>query len=1144
MTAINASEMPEEFGPIATHLEQVGAKFRLAEVIGSLGRFGAVAVPTVTACLFVVGFFALPTWLNIALGVGALGVVALTYVRVLHGPLWKRPSYAQIARWIEENADGKTVALHNELINAVLLAQEYQQGTDAMARREVSGRHSPWIPHVLREIEKQTGAMELAKAVPWQRHRRNWMKAGVMVALCLLLMILSPTSFSHALAVFSRPNQFVPRVGAVKIVSVEPGNDTILAGQTVTFVVTVNAPGGKVVPAKIDLNYAGGKSASYAMSLFGSENNQYKYTPQTAVAEDIDYIVTVGDSQSEKYHLTVLPQIHLLSYQMQVEAPAYTGREKAVLAVTGKELTPAKGSLDVAVGSTVTITAAMDIPVQEAIIDIPGGQPTVMNRGVDGRTFSASLTIKESLRYAVRVNDKTSRTLARFPEEGQATAAARNYFTITATPDGPPTVTVTEPAKDVDAKPGDKLALAMQAADDIGLTQITLDVAGGKDAEFKTIQTWPIIAAKDGKPVKSFGIHYLLEMPAKDFKFGDVLRYRFTATDNRSLMNLDPNWGAQTTTGQVFAVTFNDTAAAAAKATKLWDELRSRLTQLLDQQIVLHTQADLLPGGREARKVVATAETLGDFKKSVAGIGEGQKTLRTNMQKLTREFPFEPSMKLIQKSLEVLAVEDATGAVDRATDIALVADPKALTPLCTKLRQHQARVIDVLQSLLAIAKAQQEKPTQVADKEGGDMPNEAKKAWEKLKDELEKFQKEQKAVIDSTADLAKKPKDQFDKEDEKKLKDLAALEDKWEKFMSQRLVDMSKVAEQDQANVSLLEEMVQMKVELTMAKNALEQKAAEVATALEDNGLENAKSLTTHIERWLMHQPDRTQWKMEEPVAQNDPKMAELPKQLQDMMSDLMDNQEDLTEQMENLGSKFADSLDKGAGWDAAEGPISNMSAQGVTGNQMPKDTEIQGRSGEGREGRSSGEFVGAEAEGKGGRQTPTRMTPEPFSSGHVDDKSKDPAGGATGGGKKGGFGGEGLEGAAPEQMQGDIKRLQGKQAAIRNQAERMELQMHATGFNNFKLLEAAVLMKKSEDALRAYHYNTALYFQKEAVQSLNTAKVLSNGEMRVTTDTSPTMSTKTQKDMADALNGVMPKGYADPVKAYFQKLSEDAGKQ
>ncbi len=103
----------------------------------------------------------------------------------------------------------------------------------------------------------------------------------------------------------------------------------------------------------------------------------------------------------------------------------------------------------------------------------------------------------------------------------------------------------------------------------------------------------------------------------------------------------------------------------------------------------------------------------------------------------------------------------------------------------------------------------------------------------------------------------------------------------------------------------------------------------------------------------LGHSPDRTKWQMEEPLARRtDAPMAELPKQLQDMMGDLMDQEEDETQQMESMGSKFADSLDKGAGWDAADGPISNMSAQGVTGNQMPKDMEIQGRSGEGREGR------------------------------------------------------------------------------------------------------------------------------------------------------------------------------------------------
>jgi len=42
-----------------------------------------------------------------------------------------------------------------------------------------------------------------------------------------------------------------------------------------------------------------------------------------------------------------------------------------------------------------------------------------------------------------------------------------------------------------------------------------------------------------------------------------------------------------------------------------------------------------------------------------------------------------------------------------------------------------------------------------------------------------------------------------------------------------------------------------------------------------------------------------------------------------------------------------------------------------VTGNRLPNKSEIGGRSGEGRQGKSSGEFVGDEAVGKGGRKTP-----------------------------------------------------------------------------------------------------------------------------------------------------------------------------
>ena len=142
--------------------------------------------------------------------------------------------------------------------------------------------------------------------------------------------------------------------------------------------------------------------------------------------------------------------------------------------------------------------------------------------------------------------------------------------------------------------------------------------------------------------------------------------------------------------------------------------------------------------------------------------------------------------------------------------------------------------------------------------------------------------------------------------------------------------------------------------------------------------------------------------------------MAELPSELEDMVGDLMEQEEDLFDEMEDVSSSAADSLDKGAGWDAVDGPISNISAKGVTGNRLPNSSEIAGRSGEGRQGKSSGEFVGDEAVGKGGRKTPSRLTPDPIVKGQIKDHSKDSTGGATGGGKESGKGGEGLEGPVP----------------------------------------------------------------------------------------------------------------------------------
>ena len=186
---------------------------------------------------------------------------------------------------------------------------------------------------------------------------------------------------------------------------------------------------------------------------------------------------------------------------------------------------------------------------------------------------------------------------------------------------------------------------------------------------------------------------------------------------------------------------------------------------------------------------------------------------------------------------------------------------------------------------------------------------------------------------------------------------------------------------------------------------------------LEQLGAEMAKEMTTNIEKWLPDTPDRERWSQEEPLTDDmkEAPMAELPKEMEDIVGKLMEDEEDLFNEMEHASSSWADSLDKGAGWDAMDGPISNNSARGVTGNPLPNTNEIAGRGGEGRQGKSSGEFVGDTAVGKGGRNTPSRLTPDAFVKGQVKNYySKDPVGGATGGGKESGGGARGCTGLCP----------------------------------------------------------------------------------------------------------------------------------
>jgi len=504
-----------------------------------------------------------------------------------------------------------------------------------------------------------------------------------------------------------------------------------------------------------------------------------------------------------------------------------------------------------------------------------------------------------------------------------------------------------------------------------------------------------------------------------------------------------------------------------------------------------------------------------------------------------------PERLAIKRVLNGLAFGDMLQAVTRCDTMLKLKLPAEFAKPTSELTAAQDRIIDVLRKLLDVTRhAQADVLADMKKRPGGNLPADAKQKLEEIRNKLEKFLEQQKKVIEASENLAKMPVEDFSDKEKEALRQMAAAEDEWSKFMKDMHSDLSKLSDQDFANASQLKELVEIQTELKMAEDALLKKSADIAVPLEQLGYERAEEMKTNMEKWLPDTPDREKWSQEESPTDKDKEapMAELPGELEDMVGDLMEQEEDLFEEMEDVSSSAVDSAD--AGWDAGDGPISNNTAQGVTGNRLPNSSEISGRSGEGRQGKASGEFVGDEAVGKGGRKTPSRLTPDPIVKGQIKDHSKESAGGSTGGGKESGKGGEGLEGPlARSPGPREAERLAGKQAALRNKAAGIELQFNVTSFHHTDLKKTIEQMSQVERDLKAGRYQNALRQRQVLVGGLGNVKQYLEGEFEVRQDTTTNLPTDIQKQILGGMQDPSPAGWEELNRQYFERLTTSEAK-
>ena len=1099
----------EEIAGRLQHTQQV---WWLFSVLAGLLAVFSVAALYFVSCVLIDGLLvSLPAMVRLVLLVGwpiaIVGAVILLMVR----PMRYQRTTASTARRIEQ----EHTELGNDLINAIQLAEE----------------PDPVSPYMVSQAIEQSA--ERARSVRFEEsgQREGWRERlwlnlcgpkdlvlqGAVLAGILIVMFayqaIAPNGYSYAVGRFFRPRDFVPRVGSVAIVKVEPEDVIRTQGSAVRVVATIRNPDGEAYRGKVF--YREGNSPEIAFPLIANEEKvEYSYE-FTDVQSTFTYRLEIGDTQTSRYTVTVEEKPLMTGLTLVYQYPPYTKLPE-------RTVDQKTGDIEAVQYSHVKLKIHMNKAIEEGTLEFrKTGTIRCQPTGEDNDVMGV-MDVTVSDQYRILLQDK----------HGYRNENPR-WNEVRSIPDNPPRVSIERPAKaSVAVPPGSTVKVVVRASDDFGLKQVCLmRVTPGQTGEGEsTLQKWTELA----NPKEMRG-EFQWKLDADKYKPGDVLFYRAMARDGRDVTWNKQTRGPQTTyTAGKYQIKIVDPDAALDEKLESLDEIRRSLFAILKRQ----------RDARVAAQPLKTIQVLSTLQKRARQTADEQQGIQKETLGLVKKMGAKDEvMRHLRVAVTNLAMKHMTVAVTRAQEVVKLDDPAKGPDAAQRLTAIQDEIIRLLSRILNVVRDETSSTLKRKKKRpGGDLPEDVADKLRDLKKELEEFIKEQRKVIEATKNLAKKPVDDYTEEEKQQLKELAATEDKFERFMKEKHSDLSKVPKQDFSNPTLLQELIEIQTELKQAKDALTKKTVDLAVPLEQLGAEMAKELTTHIEKWLPEKADREKWSQEEPLdsSMTEAPMAELPKELEDLVGELTEEEEDLMQDAQDVSSSWADSLDKGAGWDTLDGPISNFSAQGATGNQLPNTNEVGGRAGEGRSAKSTGEFVGEEAVGKGGRRTPSRLTPDPFEKGVVKDRSKDPVGGASGGGKESGQGGEGLEGPAPPPLKRQLHRLRGKQADLRNRAERIALKnFGVTQFHETKWKELLAEMGKVETQLVPARYRALLRKRPILLKQLRQQKMQLAGQTEVQEDKSITIPRDLQEDILNGMQEKGPKGWDELNRKYFETLAE-----
>jgi hypothetical protein len=1009
-----------------------------------------------------------------------------------------------VRRWLEDRRDDffaalveqKHPELHNRLINALQLGRNHQRGFSA-----------DLVEAIVADADRVSGDMEMADSVDSRPAQRAALWALAAVAVVAGYALAFGPRFGNGLARLLLPAADIAPYTRTQILgeNVKPGDTRLVEGKPVDIVARVQG----VIPAGAQLHRktARGGWQSSPMQLDPAKEDTFRFTVAQAT-ESFDYCVTAGDGQSPTFRIEVVkpPQVEKLS--VTYRPPPYT-------ALPPRTAADSDGEIAGLAGTKVDFELKATKPLQKAILTTKEGDVLELQKRGDEVTRGCTFVVwckdaKLSPEIVGKlVNASTTYQLKMLDSEGYESTDPL-WRGIALSRDQAPAVNLLAPGERLSLKPEGSFDLAIECRDDYGLGAVRLLCRVNGEEKVRELAVFP----HDKAPELATKDPYKWNLASGGLKAGDKVEYWAEAVDRNNI----------TGPGRAESRHFTfDVVGSADVATRL--DLN-----VLDYAKVLE---GLLKLQRENR--VSTAEAA-----AFVGLVQREGLIRGKTRELARAMEKDglPLQTMVQ-DLDGLAAGPMAEAI-KLLESGRDSEQEALkTDFRNRSLPVQDKIIARLEELLARLQRNEEAKKALRKMEKKD-PATFKAVRAQLGEmikNLDRLLKDQTELAGKFERLPKRDPDAFKEEKLKALNELDEMRKRTEKWSKGSVNELTKMAPGFVDDFNLRKDVNKIFEEVEKAAQRAKSEKAEVS--LEDLGAGLATKMKEDLELWLPDSPDATKWVLEEPLNKKPQKIPEmpLPKALEDLIGELMQKADEFDEEADDVTSAWADNLDQ-AGWGVGDGPMSMFSAKGKTGNDLPNNMELTGRSGDGRRGKSTGQMVGDTSKALQGRKTPARVGNERYEPGQLKQEGQDDPNGATGGGKKAGAGRKGLQGGTPPDQVANIGRLSAKQAGLREKAEQVARKLDTMGVSTTRLNQSIELMKSVEKDLADHRYADAFRKRKEALEKLRGAFSGVDRSTAAQVNKARDLPPQLRNELMQSADEGYPPGYEGLLKSYYKALS------